>query len=146
MDKNFKLVGSIDLAALNNVEFLRLQDGRKVLAIPVDANPCIFVTTPKDNQKRKALLDVNLIPTPNSKFKNTHMAKASVGKTNMEAFGLDRNNRQQMDQYEPIIGNFKALDPIARNAQGGPDPMDAGGDMPAEIAGVQAPSAYPETW
>jgi len=146
MDKNFKLIGSIDLAALNNVEFLRLQDGRKVIAIPVDVNPSIFVTTPKENQKRKALLDINLIPTPNSKYQNTHMAKASVGKTNMEAFGLDRNNRQQMDQYEPIIGNFKIRESSARNAQAGPDPMDVAGDMPAEIAGVQAPPAYPESW
>lgn len=127
-NKVVKLQGSIDLAALN-VEYGKSKAGKKAIVIPIDDNPCLFVTEPRNGGKRKVLLDLDVIPTPKSKF-NTHMAKATVGKANLEKFGLDRNNKDAMAVAEPILGNFNERDITPK---GGPrDPMDAGYSQPAD--------------
>ena len=95
-NKVVKLQGSIDLAALAGVQFLRIGLNKvPMICIPVKDNPSIFVPETKEGQRRKALLDVDIIPTPKSKY-NTHMAKATVGKANLEKYGLDRNNKDAM--------------------------------------------------
>lgn len=140
-----KLQGSIDLAALNGIEYGFTKDRKKAIIIPLDSNPCIFVTEPKDaNSRRKVLVDVDILPTPKSKF-NTHMAKATVGQKNLEKFGLNRDDRDRMAIAEPILGNFneKPLGGGTRAAGKPADPMD--GDMPDFTnAGNGAP--LPESW
>lgn len=129
-NKVVKLQGSIDLAALAGVQFLRIGPNKvPMICIPVQDNPSIFVPETKERQRRKALLDVDIIPTPKSKY-NTHMAKATVGKANLEKYGLDRNNKDAMAVAEPILGNFNERDITPK---GGPrDPMDAGYSQPAD--------------
>lgn len=141
-----KLQGSIDLTALAGVQFLCIGPNKvPMICIPVQDNPCIFVTEPKDaNSRRKVLVDVDILPTPKSKF-NTHMAKATVGQKNLEKFGLNRADRDRMAIAEPILGNFneKPLSGGTRAAGKPADPMD--GDMPDfSNAGNGAP--LPESW
>ena len=55
-NKVVKLQGSIDLAALAGVQFLRIGLNKvPMICIPVKDNPSIFVPETKEGQRRKAL-------------------------------------------------------------------------------------------
>lgn len=102
MSTNDSLVGQLDLLMLPGSR-MQIVDDMECIVIPKDANPAIFMTQTQSGQ-RKALLDIFVKATQNSRYGNTHFVKANVGKTNREKFGI---SREMLSRYSPILGNLK---------------------------------------
>lgn len=135
MAKRKTYLGSIALTAL--VHETRVVAGKKGIFIPIDENPSIYFQQKEDGTKI-INLDVEVRPTPNSKYGNSHFVKASVGKASREKHGL---RKDQLERYTPIIGNLREFEfEIPEGTQSSPAAQSQGGyggeDLPAELDGA----------
>lgn len=127
MTKRITNLGNIALTALVHETIIR--NGKKGIFIPVDVNPCIYFSQ-KEDGKKVVNLDIEVKPTPNSKYGNNFLVKANVGKANREKFHITREN---IDKYSPILGNLKEFSFEVSDAQQGPAPQAPPEDLPDEM-------------
>ena len=125
--------GSIALTGL--VHETRQVNGKKGIFIPIDDNPSIFFQMKEDGTKI-INLDIEVKPTPDSKYGNSHFVKAFVGKANREKFNI---SNERLKDYTPILGNLKRFE-YDSNENGGQKQQyqsaPSGEDMPAELDGA----------
>lgn len=117
---NTSLVGQIDLLALAGARF---ENGNVI--VPA-TNPSVFVFDTKSGQK-KAYLDIVVRESSSNQYGNTHFVKTSVGKTNRERLGLDREGVQQCCT---IIGNLKPYESQKAQEQQAPIRLEPEDDLP----------------
>ncbi len=133
MAKRKTYLGSISLANLNHKAINH--EGQKGIFIPIgDMNPCIYYTK-KEDGSRLFNLDIEVKPTPNSKFGNSFMIKANVGKINRQQYNIPND---KLAEVTPILGNLKEFEFEVKDA-----PANNGGGAPAEFQGA---SETAEDW
>ena len=111
--KKETFLGNIALTAL--VHETIMHNGRGGIFIPIEGNPCIFYQK-KEDGTRIINLDIEVKPTPNGKYGNTHLVKASVGKSNRDKYGIKTND--QLAKATPILGNLKRFEFEVKDGQG----------------------------
>lgn len=124
-------LGSISLTALKHKTIQH--DGQKGIFIPVgQLNPSIYFSTKEDGTK-VINLDIEVKPTPNSKFGNAFMVKANVGKVNRQTYNISGSD---LENCSPILGNLKEFTFEVRenNANGAPAEFQNGGKPQQEAA------------
>lgn len=126
MAKRTKDIGHIRLSELKHE--VATKAGVQGIFIPFNPNPCIYVNT-KDG-KTTVDLDVEVIPTPNSKYSNK-MVKASLPKSYREQNGVSFDS-DRYKELTPILGNLKTYE-FDDQAKGGAQAQTALGpddDLP----------------
>ena len=104
MAKRTKDIGHVRLSELNHE--VATKAGVQGIFIPFNSNACIFVNT-KDG-KTTVDLDIEVIPTPNSKYSNK-MVKASLPKSYREKNGVSFDS-ERYKELTPILGNLKTYE------------------------------------
>ncbi len=121
-----------NIALTNLVHETRICGGKKGIFIPLDDNPCLYLS--EKNGRKTINLDIEVKPTPNNKFGSDFMVKASVGKENRQRLGIDRD---ELERYTPILGNLRTFEFEER--QEGPAPQEKAQqplpDLPEEFDG-----------
>ena len=123
-----------NIALTNLVHETRICGGRKGIFIPIEDNPCLYLS--EKSGKKTINLDIEVKPTPNNKYGSDFMVKASVGKENRQRLGI---GREQMDRYTPILGNLKTFEFDERQVAAEESARDVpyqGTDMPEEFDGA----------
>lgn len=99
--------GSVSLVKNSKGEGLNgetiIRNGVKGIFIPVENNPAIYFKVKEDNSKI-INLDIEVTPTPDNKYGNSHYIRLSVGKENREKYGIQPD---QLKNHTPIVGNLK---------------------------------------
>ncbi len=121
--KRETFLGSISLTKLKHETIVH--GGKKGIFIPVEENPSIYFQV-KDDGSKIINLDIEVKPTPNGNYGNTHMIKCNVGKANREKYGL---KPEQIGDNSPILGNLKRFEFEVRD--NGQDGAPAGADYGA---------------
>ena len=122
--------GSVDLTKLKHETIIR--NGKKCIVIPVEENPAIFFKVKEDNTK-VINLDVEVRPTPNNQYGNSHYIRLSVGKESRQKYGISND---QLKEYTPIVGNLKEFTFDDNTAAG----------APAAAAPAAAPEQFDGSW
>lgn len=137
MAKKTVFRGSIALTPLKHETCIR--EGKKVIIFPLDENPSIYYKKNEDGTKT-ILLDIEVVPTPDSKFGNSHYIRLNVGKANREKYGIKND---QIKDHTPIIGNLKeqTFETRSGNSQASEDMPDFG-----NTANRQTPKELEEDW
>lgn len=135
MAKRETFLGSIALTGLVNETIIR--NGKKGIFIPINDNPSIYFQQ-KENGDKIINLDIEVKPTPNSQYGNSHLVKASVGKANRQKFNLQGD---ALNRATPILGNLKRFEFEARESGSGYAPQNGAPagrpeDLPAEFDGA----------
>lgn len=126
MAKRIKDIGHIRLSELKHE--VATKAGVQGIFIPFNTNPCIFVNTKDD--KTTVDLDVEVIPTPNSKYSDK-MVKASLPKSYREQNGVSFDS-ERYKELTPILGNLKTYE-FEEQAKGNVSPQSTLGpneDLP----------------
>lgn len=139
MAKRTTYRGSVNLTALKHETIVR--NGQKGIFIPVEQNPSIYFKVKQDGSKL-INLDIEVTPTPDNQYGNSHYIRLSVGKDNRQKYGI-RND--QIKDHTPIVGNLKAFEFEDRQGQQEGQQGYQGPDMPANIAGG-APQEFDGSW
>ena len=126
MAKRTTLRGSLALTGLKHETIVR--NGEKGIFIPVEKNPSIFFKVKEDGTK-VVNLDIEVTPTPDNKYGNSHFIRLSVGKENRTKYNIQK---EKLREVTPIVGNLKTFEYDDKGeAQG--DMPDFGGPAPQEI-------------
>ena len=123
-----------NIALTNLVHQTRICEGKKGIFIPLEDNPCLFLS--EKNGKKTINLDIEVKPTPNNKYGSDFMVKASVGRENRQKLGI---SREEMERYTPILGNLRTFE-FEDRQQGAPTgqgtaPSGPAPDLPEEFDG-----------
>lgn len=130
--------GSVSLPALNHETIIH--KGQKGIFIPVENNPAIYFKVKPDGSK-VINLDIEVTPTPQNQYGNSHYIRLNVGKENRQKYGISND---KIKDYSPIVGNLKAFEFEDRQGgQQGAATDNASDDLPP--AGP-TPQEFDPTW
>ena len=149
MAKKIVYKGSVSLIKNKKGEGLNtetiIRNGKKGVFIPIDENPSVYVKINPDGSKI-INIDIEVVPTPNNQYGNSHYVTLDVGKANREKYGIQSN---QLRSHKPIVGNLRQFeyDVPDQNGQQGGYQGGYQGDMPADIADQPAaPEQFDGSW
>lgn len=137
MAKKTVFRGSVSLPSLNHETIIH--KGQKGIFIPVENNPSIYFKVKPDGSK-VINLDIEVTPTPNNQYGNSHFIRLNVGKENRQKYNIPND---LLKDYTPIVGNLKAFEFEDRQGQQEKAPDTSSEDMPP--AGG-APQEFDPTW
>ena len=127
-----------NIALTNLVHETRIFGGRKGIFIPLEDNPCLYLS--EKNGKRTINLDIEVKPTPNNKYGSDYMVKASVGKDNRQRLGL---SREDLDRCTPILGNLRTCEFEERQQ---PSPAQPAAQSGKPLPGPDLPEEFDGSW
>ena len=134
MAKRTTLRGSVSLTSLEHETIIR--NGQKGIFIPVEKNPAIFFKVGNDG-KKVINLDIEVSPSPQNQYGNSHYIRLNVGKENRQKYNIPND---KLREYTPIVGNLKQFEFEDKN--GGQQGQGAPEDMPE----ATMPKEFDPTW
>lgn len=112
------LVGSVDLSLLKDA-VIENRNGKNFVVIPIEDNPALFLGSKEKGEH--VYMDIEVRPSPNNQYGNSHFVKLNVSRKKREALGIAK---EDLKSIAPIIGNLKAY--------GTGKAQDAPEDLPAD--------------
>ena len=114
--------------------------GMPCIVLPInELNPAIYYKKNDDGSK-VINLDIEVRPTPNNQYGNSHYIRLSVGKENRQKYGITND---KLNELTPIVGNLKEF---TFEGDRGPSGAAQGEDDMPPSTPQASPEPFDPTW
>lgn len=116
--------------------------GMPCIVLPVnELNPAIYLKKNDDGSK-VINLDIEVRPTPQNQYGNSHYIRLHVGKENRQKYNIPN---EKLNDLTPIVGNLKEFSFEERGAQGQQGQNQPVDDLPPATPQGNPP-AFDPSW